>query len=128
MRAGLPRKLRNREFTGKQLQYALDLSTNPKLWDLILPRDLREWETELDLIDTLGEMRFHKREMIDHPDCKETLQDCTTLAERLTSSQDLCEAHTSDLESQHNLSHNSIFRLGQSIGAVHEKVKMVSHR
>jgi hypothetical protein len=30
-----------------------DLSTNPKLWDLILPRDLREWETEFDLIDTL---------------------------------------------------------------------------
>jgi hypothetical protein len=26
-----PRKLRNRELTGKQLQYAPDLSTNPKL-------------------------------------------------------------------------------------------------
>jgi hypothetical protein len=33
--------------------HVLDLSTNPKLWDLILPRDLREWETEFDLIDTL---------------------------------------------------------------------------
>jgi hypothetical protein len=53
--------------------------------------------------------------MIDHPDYKETLQECTTLAELLTSSPDLCEAYTSDLESQHNLSHMSILRLGQSI-------------
>jgi hypothetical protein len=30
--------------------YALYLSTNPKLWDLILPGDLKEWDTEDTLI------------------------------------------------------------------------------
>jgi hypothetical protein len=56
MSAGLPRKHRNREITAKSSCSMLpDLSTNPKLWDLILPRDLSEWETELDLIDTLCE-------------------------------------------------------------------------
>jgi hypothetical protein len=51
MSEGFPSKLRNREeLTGKLLQYIPDLSTNPKLWDLILPRDLQEWDTEGTLI------------------------------------------------------------------------------
>ena len=100
MSEGFPSKLRNRELTGKLLQYALDLSTNPKLWDLILPRDLKEWDTEDTLIYDLWEARFHHRQMIDHPECKETIQECTTLAELLTSPQDLCKAHIRDLDSQ----------------------------
>jgi hypothetical protein len=65
MSEGFPSKLRNRELTGKLLQYAPDLSTNPKLWDLILPRDLREWDTEDALIYDLWEARFHHRHMHD---------------------------------------------------------------
>jgi hypothetical protein len=50
--------------------------------------------------------------MIDNHKCKETLQECATLAELLTAPQDLHEAHTRDLESQCGLSHKSIFGLG----------------
>jgi hypothetical protein len=37
-------------------------------------------------------------------ECNETLQECTTLAELLTASQDLCEAHTRALRGQISLS------------------------
>jgi hypothetical protein len=73
MSEGFPSKLRNRKLTGKPLQYALDLSTNLKLWDLILPRDLWEWDTEDALIYTLWQTRFHHRHTIDNHECKETL-------------------------------------------------------
>jgi hypothetical protein len=33
---GFPNKLRNKELTGKLVQYVPDPSTNPKLWDLKL--------------------------------------------------------------------------------------------
>jgi hypothetical protein len=53
MSEGFPSKLRNRELTGKSQQYAPDLSTNPKICDLILPRYLKEWNTENALIYVL---------------------------------------------------------------------------
>jgi hypothetical protein len=71
MSEGFPSKLRNRELTGKLLQYTLDFSTNPKLWDLILPRDLKKWDTEGALIYALWEGRFHHRSTIDEPQCKQ---------------------------------------------------------
>jgi hypothetical protein len=52
----------------------------------------------------LTAMRFHHRHTIDNPECNETLQECTTLAELLTASQDLCEAHTRALRGQISLS------------------------
>jgi hypothetical protein len=55
MSEGFPSKLQNRELTGKLLQYALDLSTNPKLWDLILPRDLKECGIQKTLSYTTSE-------------------------------------------------------------------------
>ncbi len=39
-----------------------------KLWDLILPGDLKEWDTEDTLIYDLWEARFHHRQTIDHPE------------------------------------------------------------
>jgi hypothetical protein len=116
MSKGFPGKLRNRELTGKLLQYALDLSTNPKLWDLILPRDLKEWYTEGELIFNLWEECFQHRLTMDEPECKETLLKCVTLAELLTASQDICEVHIRDFESWYSLSYyKSLYRLGHSI-------------
>jgi hypothetical protein len=109
MSKDVPGKLRNRELTGKPLQYALDLSTNIRLWDLILPRDLKEWDTEVTLIYTLWEDQFHHRFMMDDPQCKEEiLQDCATIAKLLAAPQDLCKMHIRNLESQHSLSYKSL--------------------
>jgi hypothetical protein len=72
-------------------------------------------DTEVALTYFLLQRRFHHRNTIDNPECKESLQECTTLAEFLTSSQNLHEAQIRDLESQHGLSHKSIFGLGHTI-------------
>jgi hypothetical protein len=111
MSKGFPGKLRNRELTGKLLQHAPDLSTNPKLWDLILPRDLKEWDTEGALIYALWEDRFQHILMIDEPQCKETLLECATFAELLTTLQDLCVVHIRDLESGCSLSYKLVKKL-----------------
>ncbi len=118
MSKGFPRKLRNRELTGKPLQYAPDLFTNPKLhhvWDFIIPRDLKEWNTEGELIYALWGDWFWHRLMINKPKCKETLLECATLAELLTAPQDLYKVHIRDLESWCSLSYKSLYRLGCSI-------------
>jgi hypothetical protein len=83
MSEGFPSKLRNRELTGNCFNMPQsDLSKNPKLWYLIVPKDLKEWDTEgAQILYNLWESRIHHRLTIDYLQCKETLQECTTLAE-----------------------------------------------
>jgi hypothetical protein len=75
----------------------------------------KEWDTEDTLIYDLWEDRSWFSSTIEEPQCKETLQECATLAELLTAPQDLQEVQIRDLETQCGLSYKSLYRLGHSI-------------